>query len=159
MSFISPLWVIPAMIIIAILVPLYLGSCYRTYYSTYYYIQLPIMLVLAAIPILGITGYFVNNIFFALVSLICGLITIGLVMTIASPLAPLMAITDIVAGVLALGVTLLFTGFTFKGWHSLALFCNFFTYFQVFCTGALLLELLKNGLHFSYNWWMTYFVL
>lgn len=138
---------ITAMTFLAIAVLIILGFCNQEHYSNYFTLQFPIMLALAAIPIVGVTGYFVNNALFLMASVICGLISIICALSLFSPLCIFTGFTNVVAGALAFVVTLAIAGTFTKDWHTIGLFCNLFTYFQIFCTGTVLLEILKNGLH------------
>lgn len=151
MSLVPFAFVVPAMVIIAIVVFSFFGSHYQQYYDNYHTVHFPIMLALSVIPILGVTGYFVSDTLFKVISVFCCLVSVIFVLGLfASMLGFVFGIVDVVAGALALVVTLLIVGGSFKGLHTFALFCNFFVYFQVFCTGGLLLEFFKKGFHISH---------
>lgn len=139
--------VIPAMVVLAIVVIFALGHVYHSHYENYYVLNAPIMFALVVIPILGVTGFFFSDALFLIASVICGIIAVIFGLSVLSPVCFLIGVTDVVAGALAFLVTILLAKNTFE-WRSVGLFCNLFVYFQVFCTGALVLELFKKGVHF-----------
>lgn len=111
MSLVPFAFVVPAMVIIAIVVFSFFGSHYQQYYDNYHTVHFPIMLALSVIPILGVTGYFVSDPLFKVISVFCCLVSVIFVLGLfASMLGFVFGIVDVVAGALALVVTLLIVG-------------------------------------------------